>query len=392
MQSYFAVAILLVAGQVGGDSRYGDYDPALLNDPNQSADSADFFSPVTPPARQPAELPTSSAAEAPVSPRQPAAEIPPPNRREPVASVATKKPAELLRELSTPPESGRLAGQIISLADAVSTAGSRAEQTAIVSAYWDLWTALSDYYLSSREAVEMETLRQGIAQTSLDWDKARRAHVARTQLARRTAELAQHRLHALINNPALGSLPLPADVPHTGAYETRYQQNFAGRESDSSRQLDELLPVIHRSLALQAEQVSADQRWLHSVSQQRSPQDEGTWLLKTYDLVSLRRREFLRTVHLYNTQIAKYTELAFPQRVETRRLVAMLIESPAESTFLRTDPDVTVTGAEEPVKEEQANPLRNRLQRTYREETRPKRPITPGTPKGEHSIMVQPGV
>lgn len=403
MQSTLGLVLLLLAGQVSDANRYGGYQPGDSADPNQGAESADFFSPVTPPER-----PAATANERPIetnnlrgntepvdrAPVQPPSE--PPAVERPRAAAEPIKPGVLWEALSSPPVNGRLAGELVTLTDAIRTAESRDQQTEIVSAYWDLSAAVTDYYLSARESTELETLRQGISQPGMVWDEARRALTTRVQTARRTAELAQYRLRDLMQNPAVQGLPLPVDLPHTGAYETRYEANFAGRESSLSRELHELVPSLHRSLTFQTAQVIADERLRKRVSETRSPQSNGSELLKIHELVCLRRREFVRTVEEYNTQIVRYTELASPGRVGTDRLVAMLIEDPAPSTLIKEDADVRAAGAEEPVDNGGNTTRRNRPSTfsegtsTSREESSPNRPAAPGTPAGEHSIMVKP--
>lgn len=379
MQSAFTLALIILTSQVTG-GRYGDYDSSGTADPNQGARSSEFFSPVTPP-----ENPVGTGETTGRAPGQPAVESRTVER--PPATTQPVKPAELLASLAHSPASGKLVGELVALKDAVSTARTRNEQTEIIQAYWDLSAAVTDYYLSSREATELQTLRQGVTQPGIAWEESQRALTARIQLARRTAEMAQHRLRKLMKNAAVQGLPLSVDIPHTGAYETRYDENFAGRESKLSRELHELVPSIYRTLSLQASQVLADQRWLNTVSQNRSAQSNGTLLLKTYELVCLRRREFVRTVRDYNVQIARYTELASPGQVGTERLVAMLVENPAPSTLIREDSDVRTTGAEEPVTDgnRSATPI---PPRNLNREDRSTRRVVPGTPEGEHSIMV----
>ena len=82
----------------------------------------------------------------------------------------------------TPPLRGRLVGTPLSLAEAVSGSRSRAEQTARVESYWDLSVAVTDYYLATREATELETLRQSVSRPSFVWDEARLALTSRTIL------------------------------------------------------------------------------------------------------------------------------------------------------------------------------------------------------------------
>ena len=382
MQSALTLALLLLTAQVTGGGRYEGYESEGGVDPNQGARSSEFFSPVTP-----AERPVDAGRPASEKKTVPQVEVRSAER--PPAATQPIKPAELLASLANAPETGKLAGELVALKDAVANARTRREQTEIIQAYWELSAAVTDYYLSSREATELQALRQGVAQPSMAWEESQRALTARMQLARRTAEMAQHRLHKLMKNPAIQGLPLPVDIPHTGAYETRYDENFSGRESKLSRELHELVPSIYRTLSLQAAQVNADERWRNTVSQNRSAQSNGLLLLKTQELVCLRRREFVRTVSEYNSQIARYTELASPGLVGTERLVAMLIEDPSPSTLMRKDRDVRTAGSEEPVEDADSGPPTSRP-RTFDEGDHSSRRVVPGTPKGEHSIMVKP--
>lgn len=383
MQSLALVALLLM-GQVAGDSRYGAYDASGEGQPAES--TTPLETPATEPWEQPPVTPRDAVAPTatqPVERTTPAATAPPAHR---TASQPTTKPADLLESLSRPPISGRLGGEVVTLTEAIANCNSRDEQTAAVSAYWDLSAALTDYYLSARESTELETLRKGISQPSPAWQEARRLLTGRMQVSRRSAELAQYRLHRLMKRSANAGLPLPADKPHAGAYETRYEQNFNGRETSSSRDLHELVPAMYEQLKLQAAHVADDQQWLELVSRQRNPQSDGKLLLKTHELVSLRRREFVRALRDYNLQIVRYTELASPGRVGTQRLVAMLIDSPSVVPPGRDNSGVATTSAEEPI--DSSNPLRTGPQTFSGEDRNVRR--APTDKKGERSILVQP--
>jgi hypothetical protein len=141
------------------------------------------------------------------------------------------------------------------------------------------------------------------------------------------------------------SLPLPADPPHCGRYSTRFEQLFAARQDDAARQLNELLPLLHDEIELAARLVGESSDWLHLVSERRDPATDGTGLLRAYELMALRRREFVNVVWEYNTQIAAYAELATPDDVDADRLVAMLIR--VSSVASRQD---SASGAKEDAK------------------------------------------
>jgi len=353
MQSCIVAVSLVLMGQLGGAAgdRYGTPASQAPQDDLQE-NQAQQNSGV---AQQPVDYPPITPRETPVAPpsaqnlfegqqsQPPASSYSPPAAK---AEIAVAKPAELLRGLSADPLRGRLVGTELSLADAVSSARSRAEQTARVESYWELSAAVANYNLAVRAATELEALQNNISQPSNAWDEARLALTSRIQVARRSAEAAQFRLQSLLGRSEASNLPLPSDSPHCGAYQTRYDQNFAGRPAAEAAQLNELLPKLYEDLLKQAKEIAADQQWLQTVDRQRNPQSDGTVLLKTYELVNLRRSAFIDAVSQYNTSITRYAELATPGEVGADRLVAMLIGRPRVQT--RIDSEVTRTSAEEP--------------------------------------------
>ncbi len=370
MHSGLIVAILVVLGQLSG-----------AGSPQETP-------------RYPAQITEAADGQpwdtSPVTPQEDAAALP---ARQPAsgASIDTPteiKPSELLRSLAGIPATGQLAGSPITLSEAVSGSTKRGEQTARVTAYWELSTALTDYYLALRETTELETLRQSISRPSFAWDEARLALSARVEAARLTAKAAQNRLQSLRRLAAGGDLPLTSDLPHCGAYETRYEENFAGRDSADALELSELIPQLHQQLRNQTASVEADRQWLQTVSQQRNPQTDGNILLKSYELLSLRRREFVREVSDYNIQIARYTHMASPGQVETQRLVAMLIETTTTTATSGGDSAITRTSAEEPI--DAQSPPRS-TPRTFAEEERPAtQPESIPQSGEERSILVRP--
>jgi hypothetical protein len=366
MHSSLIVAVLVAMGQIGGAGSPQD-TPRYSAENTPPAERQPWdISPVTPPgdtSALPAEQPASGE----------------------LTNAATEiKPSALLRSLADAPPTGQLAGSPITLSEAITGSATRLEQTARVAAYWELSTAVTDYYLALREATELDTLRQGISRPSFAWDEARLAQSARVEAARLTAEAAQYRLQNLLKRAA-GELPLPSDLPHCGAYETRYQENFTGRDSADALELSELIPQLHQELRNQTASVEADRLWLQSVSQQRDPQSDGNLLLKAYELLTLRRREFVRGVSAYNIQIARYTQMASPGQVETDRLVAMLIETTPTNGG---NSAITRTSAEEPIDSESPQRI---PPRTFAEEDPPAaQPQSVPNNGEERSILVRP--
>ncbi len=293
----------VLAGQVGAaDSRY-DRPPAEGGNYN-------------PPASQPAVR-----SQPPATPRS--------------------KPSDLYRKLLSPPISHPLSGNTTRLADVVRGASSRGEQTRRVEAYWDLSAAVTDYHLSLLELTEFDTLRASVSRPSAYWEEAKR----RVHVSEHSAMAAQYRLSALMGQSDSTRLPIPSDLPHCGAYDTRYDQIFGNRSSRHAKELHELLPQRHRDLQRQAEGVAAARNWFDAVSLHRGSQADGTGLLKAHELLILRRRAFVYTVRDYNLQIARYSELASPGNVGSNRLVSMLIHTTSTPRGAWQPPEIQRTSA-----------------------------------------------
>ena len=270
---------------------------------------------------------------------------------------AGQTPTELLAALVTTLPENRLAGRGSSLLDALQGATTRTEQTARTEAYWDLFAATADYYLAMREAVEFATLRAGVRQPGPQWAEYGKGLEDRLQLARRKAVAAQYQLGERLDKSASSKLPLPEDAPHTGPYLSRYEEIFQGGDHPAAKNLHHLLSLEYQRLENGAEAVAASGDRLNQVSQQRSPTSNGSELLQAYQQLCQQRRDFVDSVRSYNQTIVRYTELALPEFIESRRLAAMLIRTgdhASRSNRTGTDnnaSDIRRTNAEEPVNE-----------------------------------------
>ena len=248
--------------------------------------------------------------------------------------AAFAKPSDLMRQLMKQPANSQLRGTTLTLGEAVRDASNRQEQTARAKAYWDLAAAVGDYYLALLENTELNVLRQSIAAPAKQWDvRLKEAH-DRVVVTQQAAQAAQLRLHQLLVPAAGGALPLPADVPHCGRYNTEYEVIFANAPNAVARQLSELMPLRYTALRSQAQAVADAQGWRDQASRQRDPAGDGLDLLQSQDLLSLQRRTFIATAREYNQEIAEYTELAAPAEVATDRLVAMMIRTSATTDDL----------------------------------------------------------
>ena len=346
MQTSVLILGILLAGQISetGGGRYGEL-------------------PATPPARGGIAEAAPPPAEQP--PRRGDAAVVPPGKsnqlrvEQPAKTAASNltkvtTAADLLSNLSKPVGPENLAGVPLSLADTVRNTPSRAEQTRRVRLYWELSEAVTNFHLDSLTELEIQSLRRGLVQASPAWTEAQQTAAARKRVSRSAVELAQVRLQNALGQPGQTELPLPADLPHCGAYETKYEQIFRGRGFSEAEQLSELLPLRHAELGRHAVAAITARDWLIKVSKQRSPQDDGMQLLKAYENLVLQRRAFVTSTYDYNTNIARYTELAVPQEIGTVRLVSMLIQSEvadarnlADKSIPQNDESVRQTSAEQ---------------------------------------------
>lgn len=356
MQACFAAVAVLLAGQVG-EGRYEQEPPVAAMEP-EAADARPMFqyTDETPEAAAPEASNPFRAETAP--PRTPgaggsypdgaASPVTPTTDYAPgTAAVAVMKPRDLVRQLMQPPATGnQLQGQALELMDAVESVATRAEQTHVAEAYWELSAAVADYFLALQESAELQSLAASVANAGPAWQAATTKLELRTTAALRTAQAAQTRLRTLMGEAQ--TLPLPADLPHAGRYDSQYENIFGNRENAVAKQLNELLPVEYQNISNLAAAVSESADWLSLVSTRRSPDTAGEGLLRAHELLSLRRREFIDAVRHYNHHIAEYSELAIPGRVASERLVAMLIKTSATTGQPTLDPEVQAASAVEP--------------------------------------------
>jgi hypothetical protein len=243
------------------------------------------------------------------------------------------KPSAMMRAMLTPPHDSRLAGQPMTLADVVAGAASRAEQTHRVEAYWDLCSSVADYYLGLREQEEMRRLRSLVPSLGPAGQQAEKELAVRVGTSQLGALACQYRLASWVG-PSRG-LPLPADIPHCGSYNSHYAEIFVGRPSIEAQELNALLPLRYVELKDAATAVTRAEEWLNMVAAPRSDNSDPTGTLRALELLALRRRALVQIARDYNRRIARYSELATPGQIDADRLIGMLIKRDAPSTATR---------------------------------------------------------
>lgn len=226
-----------------------------------------------------------------------------------------------MRAMMQSPGASQLSGTPYRLNQILSSTNSREEQSSRITAYWDLCSTVADYYLGLREAAELRNLRSRVPKLSDPLRQAESDLSVRLGTSLRAARASQKRLAGVIG----GATILPADLPHCGAYETRYAQLFASRGSSEARELHELLPLRYAELQKAADAVLRAEKWVQQIDGRSGPNSDRTAVLRSLELLALNRRAFVQIARDYNRRISRYTELSTPGNIDDGRLVAMLI-------------------------------------------------------------------
>ncbi len=234
---------------------------------------------------------------------------------------------EMLTNMLKAPRSSRLSGTPTKLASIVSLGETREKQSQIIDAYWALSSATTDYYLGLHEANELENLKKRVNTYSNSLNEAIIQHATRTDTSLKAARAAQLRLARLTGSSVR---VLPIDTPFCGPYVTRFKEKFpSGSAPEEARILNELIPLRLGELEDAVDAVKRSEEWLAKVAADRAKNTTGTGMIRALELLALNRRAMVMITRDYNWQINRYSQIATPGNIDTRRLVAMLIRTPA---------------------------------------------------------------
>ena len=159
--------------------------------------------------------------------------------------------------------------------------------------------------------------RARLASTLADW---KQSEVDLTE--------AQQRLASLIRMTPNEPLPLAADLPHLGAYKTRFETLYASQPApERSLMIHRTLPLRERELRTRADAVDAARQALEAAE---AGFHEGTITLETVfsclDDQRSERQALLTVVHRYNVDIAEYALATPVPAADDQILVARLIK------------------------------------------------------------------
>lgn len=277
---------------------------------------------------------SQSSPPATKQPQQPAAQQPTGNasvlvsrvagESDPLAASRERKTHEMLQKMLAPRPGSQLSGTPMSLASVVSSAESRDEQARRVEAYWALTSAAADYYLGLDEMVEMSRLRQQLPTYSNALGEAESGLKTRLDTSLKAARAAQYRLSNLMGG---GVAPLPSDIPFTGPYATRMASVFPQGPPAEAALISELLPSRLAELQNAAADLAGSENWVDTVRGDQQNGSDGRGVVQALKLNALSRRAFVQIARDYNLQINRFSQLATPDRIDTGRLVAMLIRT-----------------------------------------------------------------
>ncbi len=309
-------------------SATGSYQPSSSDfrsfsqsSPNQSTSSPSSAIRSNPPSQPSASManpPQPSAGGASVLTSRVGGEV------DPLAASRERKTHEMLQKMLAPRRGSQLSGTPMSLASVVGSAESRDEQARRVEAYWALTSATADYYLGLDEVVEMSRLRQTLPTYSNVLDAAEAGLKTRLDTSLKAARAAQFRLSNLMGG---GVAPLPADIPFTGPYATRLASVFPDGAPAEAVLIAELLPSRLAELQNAAADLLGSENWVDTVRSDQHNGSDGQGVVQALKLNALSRRAFVQIARDYNLQINRFSQLATPDRIDTGRLVAMLIRT-----------------------------------------------------------------
>jgi hypothetical protein len=230
------------------------------------------------------------------------------------------------------------AGRWTSLTEAMAGTTDPGQQLEMTRAYWKLAAAVALYRMACDENDLLGTIRDSSGtrrQTSEDLVNVqiRRAQAA-AQLEEAAGKLlaAQYELAQRMRLPEGAPLPLPADKPHVGTYNTRFDQIYAAAAAPPAARF------AHRTLELrhsQIDQRAAVVRAAHDVLEvehefyTQGASDLAT-LWSAVDNWAQQRRAFLAAVMQYNAQIADYALNVPRGSLAADSLAGLLIKSPVK--------------------------------------------------------------
>jgi len=246
-------------------------------------------------------------------------ELAPPEARD----LAGEWLADLQSEIQEEP----LPGQPWSLVALLErAAGTRTEVAATV-AYWKLAAAAAEVTQRQREHHRLRALTEQ-AQADPALAQATAEALLAYREARLHVRLAQLELAQFVRLAPREALPLPADLPLTGVYRTRFEEIFRQRiPPKSAIVMQQTIPLRFEVLQLRTRAVRAAQDDLEALVE-LVPQGHAGWanLLAAERELGRQQRALLEAVQQYNEDIATYALPLAGESAPAELLASMLIK------------------------------------------------------------------
>jgi hypothetical protein len=234
---------------------------------------------------------------------------------------------DMVQQAMTLPTGTAVAGRNVSLLDVLGQVTDRSKRLEITHAYWRLVKLLGEYRFCWEESQQIQSIGLGTIDANLlgSAQQAADREVTAMELA---VINAQYELAEVAGLEVSGQLPLPADRPHIGTYNTFFEQIFAdSTPPGQTRLLHRTLPLQHQVIGVRAEAVQAAQEALQAVARSyQAGQVDAADLLAALHEITVQRRAWMTAVARYNHSIADYALAIAGPETAGRELVSILIK------------------------------------------------------------------
>jgi len=240
-------------------------------------------------------------------------------------------PPEIVAEAIVLPTGHRLTGSSRTLLAVLSSTTDRRRQIDITHAYWRLVEAVADYCFCSDYDRRLRDL-SAEASGEPELRTARASSAAQLRDAEAAVIAAQHDLASLAMLLPEAPLPLPVDLPHTGPYKTDFDRLPSRLTAPSTlRLIDRTLPIRRQAIDGRATAILAAEDAFEAAREAyRQNRTDLRTVLACMRQCLRQRRAMIRTVVLYNQDIADYAMVVAGPEATGQKLVGMLIRKTRE--------------------------------------------------------------
>ncbi|HJN12444.1 MAG TPA: hypothetical protein QF564_27435 [Pirellulaceae bacterium] len=267
----------------------------------------------------------------------------------PVHSQKSLARAEALVEQFVGWDPDAIEGESFTLLACVQRAATTGQQSATIRAYWQLCSAIGRYSQAEQGLVTLAGIYPQLEFEQLQIRAAQRSAAAHRAQTRVELLTAQEKLGEVAKLPD-ETLPLPADRPFVGKYQTRLTTMYARRAIPRQlRKIDRALPHQLKLIEQRADAVDANSRLLSDLAalHQRGQVPLSVLLHTCRELLD-QQNAFLHAVVNYNHQIATYSQAVVGVTLPSESLVSTLIrQSSAATARIIRDENVRPAAAEQ---------------------------------------------